>query len=143
MTAPTSSRRCKDCLPSGKRPAPHVGPRCATHHREFKKRAKLRERDMQVQRRYGITPEEYAALKRYQDDKCAVCGNPLTKSREPDIDHDHAHCSGPKGCRECVRGALHGRCNRWLAFIEDNPQAGIMLFEYLKDPPFKRMREGR
>ena len=27
------SKPCKDCEPGSKRPAPHPGPRCATHHR--------------------------------------------------------------------------------------------------------------
>lgn len=143
MTPPASERHCKDCPEDSKRPAPHPGPRCATHHRAVIKARKQRDRLTRVQRTYGITPEELAALKRYQKGLCGVCGKPLTKSREPDIDHDHGCCPGPTSCGQCVRAVTHGRCNRWLAFIEDNPATGLRLFEYLQDPPMKRMREGR
>lgn len=98
---------------------------------------------MRVQRIYGITPKEYAALKKYQGNKCAICDRPKPQKREQDVDHDHSCCNGVRGCGKCTRGILCGKCNRFLAWIEENMDSASRLAEYLQDPPMKRMREGR
>jgi len=126
-----TSKPCKDCGKPG-RPAPHPGPRCATHHRAIVKVRKARERDGRILRLYGVTPEESAA--------------PLSKARQPDLDHDHKCpiCKGSdKACGQCARGFVHGKCNRFIAWIEDNIGSASTMAQYLADPPLKRMREGR
>jgi hypothetical protein len=35
------------------------------------------------------------------------------------VDHDHRHCPGTEGCRQCVRGLLCGKCNSGLGWIGD------------------------
>lgn len=37
------------------------------------------------------------------------------------LEHNHAHCK--TGCEACIRGVVHHACNRFIAFIEANPQA--------------------
>lgn len=59
--------------------------------------------------RYDMTPEDVATMLASQDNKCAICSEPLSKYR---IDHDHQ--SGK------VRGILCHRCNLLIAGIEDD-----------------------
>ena len=37
------------------------------------------------------------------------------------LEHNHGHCKN--GCEVCIRGVVHHACNRFIAFIEANPQA--------------------
>lgn len=146
MSAPSDRRRCIDCPPDSRREAPEPGPRCKTHRRDFLNAKKVRDREARVFRLYGVTPEEFRALKVYQNGLCGICGKPLTKTREPDLDHDHKCkvCNGAdKACGQCARGVVHGKCNRFLAYIEDNIDSAESLVRYLQDPPLRRMREGR
>ena len=46
-----------------------------------------------------------------QGGACAICER---TDRPLQVDHDHRHCPGREGCRQCVRGALCGRCNTAL-----------------------------
>ena len=56
---------------------------------------------------HGVTVEHIMALNSATVPECASCG-----AREDlCVDHDHSHCSGPKGCPECVRGYLCQDCN--------------------------------
>ena len=65
---------------------------------------------------HGLTPDEIDALFRMQGGRCAICG----RADQPlQVDHDHRHCPGTMGCRQCVRGGLCGRCNSGLGWIGD------------------------
>ena len=70
--------------------------------------------------RYGITPEQYAALWDRQGGKCAGCGAAeCPTGNRLAIDHDHT-CCPPKdrkgrtrgACGKCVRALLCATCNR-------------------------------
>jgi hypothetical protein len=134
----TEPKPCKDCEPpTGKgkpRPAPHPGPRCATHHREFRKAQKGRTRDRIVETTYGITPKQYAALKAAQGGRCAVCQVATGRTKALAVDHDHECCPGPVSCGKCVRGLLCGPCNQDVI-----GRYGIAklyrAIAYLLDPP--------
>ena len=65
---------------------------------------------------HGLTPAEVDALIALQGGLCAVCGRPGQRLQ---VDHDHRHCPGPLGCRNCVRGMLCNRCNTGLGQIGD------------------------
>lgn len=65
---------------------------------------------------HGLTADEREALFRFQGGACAICG----RLGEPlQVDHDHRHCPGSTGCRQCVRGALCPRCNGGLGKFGD------------------------
>lgn len=51
------------------------------------------------------------------------------------VDHDHACCPGPIGCRDCVRGLLCTRCNRLLGHLRDDTTAFQRGIDYLTSPP--------
>lgn len=144
-------RRCKDCDPDTKRPrpAPHQGPRCTTHHREFRKRARQVKHEGHVTRTYGLGPGDYGALEAYQREQiraeypeatgvCWICGpwsgrNGATK-RLP-VDHDHQ--------TEEVRGLLCTDCNRMLGHARDRPEMFQRAMLYLINPPARGVLPGR
>lgn len=64
---------------------------------------------------HGLTADERDALYRAQGGLCAICQQP----RRLQVDHDHRHCPGSEGCRQCIRGLLCGPCNAGLGWIGD------------------------
>jgi recombination endonuclease VII len=65
---------------------------------------------------HGITPAERDYLFEFQGGACAICGRAGLRL---ELDHDHRHCPGRTGCRECVRGLWCSRCNSGLGLIGD------------------------
>lgn len=124
----TKQRICKDCATEGiatKRPAPHPGPRCATHHRAVQKQVRTRAHDRRVQQFYGITPEQYWKIYQAQGGVCAICCIASGKARRLAVDHDHK--TGE------VRGLLCGPCNQMIGRL--GPMALIRALEYRTHPP--------
>ena len=130
--------RCKDCraLPDGERPAvprpaPHVGPRCATHHRARRAADRARQHERHVANTYGLTYGEYARLLEFQGGTCAIPSCPATgATKRLAVDHDHR--TGQ------VRGLLCGPHNyELLGKFARDLQAGL---DYLANPPAARLR---
>jgi hypothetical protein len=119
-------RKCKDC-DGGARPAPHPGPRCATHHREAKKASRRLAHGRWILKTYGITSEQYEALYEAQGGVCYICVRATGKTRKLAVDHDHA--------TGYVRGLLCKPCNSVLAHFRDDANAAIRLITYLDHPP--------
>lgn len=73
-----------------------------------------------VKRDYGITLEDYNALRAAQNNKCAACGahNPTH------LDHDHV--------TKKLRGFLCHGCNCAAGFAKDNPARLRLLADYLE-----------
>lgn len=130
----TARKACKDCG-STTRALSRPGPRCATCHRAEQMRARKAAHSRHIQRRYGITPEDYAALYEAQGGHCAICEVAVGKVRRLAVDHDHAHCTD--GCRQCVRGLLCSPCNIMIGRL------GTLGLEraacYLADPPARKV----
>jgi len=89
------------------------------------RRARVRRSNLQA--KYGITVDDYAALLQIQGQKCAICSRRWTATVEFHIDHDHV--SG------AIRGILCGTCNRALGMFGDSIAAIERVLAYLKDPP--------
>lgn len=128
---------CKDCLREGitrVRSTPHAGPRCSTHHRVFKTKAKERAHEKHVQRTYNLNEGDYARLYESQQGLCAICG-PTTghsgKSRRLVVDHDHK--TGE------VRGLLCQICNDILGRWRDDSSCFTRGLEYLNTPPSREV----
>lgn len=135
---------CKDCRAEGitrHRPTPHPGPRCASHHRAVLRARRLAAAARHVQRRYGITEEERAAILAVQGGACAGCGRAKDRPRKRlATDHDHrvaaTHDHPPdQGCAMCVRGLLCSPCNDTLAHFRDDPAGLLRLARYLREWP--------
>lgn len=95
-------------------------PECAAIRARSTRRSQDRfGRRNRLMRQYGLSLDDYDALLDAQGGVCAICleppdGSPLH------VDHDHACCPGPDSCGKCVRGLLHGRCNRGLQVFHDD-----------------------
>lgn len=74
--------------------------------------------------KYGLEPEQKAAMIEAQENGCAICGYQFgQKVGDMKVDHDHA--TGE------VRGLLCDLCNRGLGFFRDNTANLNLAINYL------------
>jgi len=74
--------------------------------------------------RYGMSLEEYEALLKKQDNKCAICREPFTKTPHT----DHSYETGQ------VRGILCVSCNVGMGLFKDSPDLLKKVIAYLETP---------
>jgi hypothetical protein len=109
----------------------------AAYMREYRKvqpNYRKRERERFLWRSYGITAEEYDALRDAQAGRCAACGveggpplvNAGAATRVLQVDHDHT--TGR------VRGLLCRLCNIALGHVGEDPDRLRALADYLEMP---------
>lgn len=71
-----------------------------------------------LERKYGVTIEQFDSMMWSQDGKCAICERQLTedtgKGKTTTACVDHCHETGE------IRGLLCGNCNRALGLFQDN-----------------------
>jgi len=111
-------------------------PRCATHSRAAGKRASAIAHARTVASTYGISGEQYWALHRNQNGKCAICQVATGATKRLAVDHDHSCSVGhspQQGCPECCRGLLCSPCNVTIGRL--NSEALVRALAYLLDPP--------
>lgn len=122
---------CKDCLAEGlvnKRKAPHPGPRCASHHRLVRADRRSSTWERRLTALYGLSADEYHAVKAYQGNVCAICQRATGARKNLSVDHDHA--------TGVVRGCLCLPCNRnVLGHARDSIEFFERAIDYLKNPP--------
>lgn len=129
-------RSCKDCTTDGHegkpRPAPHPGPRCATHHREMRKTRMVRAHERRTVRTYEIPEGGYGRLKDHQGGTCAILrcrANGASKN----LAVDHNHSTGE------VRGLLCSKHNRMIGENFDDPEVFRSIANYLENPPARQL----
>lgn len=119
-------------------------PRCWTHDRQARKLAKKARRASTVLRTRGITADQSHELLVFQGGVCWLCRRATGTSKALAHDHDHAHCSGPDSCPECLRGRLCSTCNRMLGHLRDDPEAFDRAAAYLRgDTPWRRLKASK
>jgi hypothetical protein len=96
--------------------------------RETKKKWNLLNRDTVLgrwlNRRYGISLEEYQVLLRNQGGVCAICGtSKCSTGQRLAVDHDHN--------TGAVRGVLCKNCNVGLGSFKDDPERLLNAADYL------------
>lgn len=74
-------------------------------------------------KRYGITPEERAALEAAQGGLCAICNAPPKERKALAV--DHCHGTGT------IRGLLCDRCNMAIGLLDDNAERLAAAIAYL------------
>jgi hypothetical protein len=84
--------------------------RASAARRRWKREHPERVRAYALKKRYGMTPDEHAALFAAQGGQCAICGT--TKQGKKGFHTDHNHATG------VVRGLLCGGCNIALGYLE-------------------------
>lgn len=98
---------CKDCMRAYRQGHP-VRP-CARSP-ESRERMRVRHREYQLERRYGLIAARYEEMVHEQDNRCAICERDMSGGVGRHVDHDHA--------TGMVRGLLCVRCNTTLGRIE-------------------------
>jgi hypothetical protein len=88
---------------------------------------RLIEREKRIQRKYGLTPEQWAELMRAQHNRCAGCLKGFSRARLPCVDHDHE--SG------LVRGLQCTACNYEIGLRHDDAEWFLRIGNYLQHPP--------
>lgn len=129
---PSTAPTCKDCAAAGittRRPAPHPGPRCTTHHRAARKAAKKRTAERRDANTYGLGPGDYDRILDHQGGRCAICQRATGATRRLAVDHDHA--------TGAVRGLLCKTCNTVVLGRYD-ANALARAITYLAAPPAPR-----
>jgi len=76
---------------------------------------------MRILRTYGLTPEQWEAMRADQHNACAACHTPFDTT--PHTDHCHT--------TQKVRGLLCRECNLTLGLVHDNPARLLSLVDYL------------
>lgn len=116
-----------------RRVADKPGPRCTTHWRKAHKQQRERAHETRTQRVFGLEPGEYGALLAYQGGTCAIPRCPA-KGVVRRLAVDHNHATGG------VRGLLCSPHNRLIGQSYDDPEVFEGIAEYLRNPPYERMR---
>lgn len=134
MASASVKQRCVDCVQEGvttDRPiaAGIRKPRCATHERARKHRARASAHASMVQRTYNLTGDQYAILYQAQGGVCAICRVATGKVKRLAVDHDHD--TGE------VRGLLCGPCNQTIGRLR--VEALVRAVNYLYDSPARRV----
>lgn len=71
-------------------------------------------RDWTLRDKYGISLEDYEAMKVAQENRCAICARVFGKEKGSVANVDHCHTTGR------VRGLLCGDCNRGIGLMGDD-----------------------
>lgn len=98
---------------------------------DFRRREAMKTRLRRLEKKYGITKEDYDVLLASQDFGCAICsGLPKKKGlwdpNEYSFAVDHCHATG------AVRGLLCDLCNQALGFLKDDPKLLRTAANYLE-----------
>lgn len=87
-------------------------------------RCKVRQKDYDLQRNYGISLEQYEEMFREQSSVCKICH---TAKPEEKLAVDHCHDTGK------VRGLLCSACNKGLGLFKDNEGYLQSAAKYIKE----------
>lgn len=107
---------------------------CANYSKLYRERKGGRSYSREVvashrQQRLGITPEQYLAMQKDQNNLCYICGSPETSTyrgitRDLAVDHDHD--------TGAIRDLLCGACNKGLGSFGDDPTRLERAAAYLR-----------
>lgn len=88
---------------------------------------RLELREKQLNKRYGMSHEDYERKLGAQNGRCACCDRPLQKTRAGKSPHiDHCHATGR------VRGILCVRCNNVLGMVKDSEEMLGKFAHYIR-----------
>ncbi len=82
-----------------------------------------------INRKFGISVEDYAGMLKKQKGVCAICGQPETmirRGRVVQLSIDHCHDSG------MIRGLLCNNCNKAIGCVHEDVEILQKAISYLK-----------
>jgi len=87
---------------------------------EFRERRKT----LQLKIKYNLSPIDFIAILKKQNNKCCICNNPFYSKRTTFIDHSHKNGK--------VRGLLCPKCNNILGNCNDDVDILKSAIKYLE-----------
>jgi predicted nucleic acid-binding protein len=84
-------------------------------------------REHHLQRKYGITQQDYNDMLQAQNNWCAICNIEEQHCENSRLAVDHDHDTG------LVRALLCKKCNQAIGLLQDNSSFAYKAFEYLKE----------
>lgn len=131
-------KTCVSCNKTESKPQWYAGPKCASCYKRdlilknptkakeinlrANKKAKARQKDWHLKRKYGISLSEFKDLMLKQGGVCAICYQPEVGQA---LSVDHSHKTGK------IRGLLCDTCNTTLGKFKDNADRFISAAVYL------------
>lgn len=118
---------CRSCRGKMMATPEHRATQRAWHHKN-----KIQVSHKLMEKKYGMSWEDYTKLYEAQGGRCKICGTDkggLPKKLDSHIERfaiDHDHHTGE------VRGLLCNRCNRAIGMFEDNPELLNNAVKYLQ-----------
>ena len=85
---------------------------------------KIRQREKQLNKRFGLTNVEYEEIWKYQGFCCYICRKGNKNNKRFPV--DHCHKTGK------IRGILCNRCNQALGLLKDSIDSLKRAIEYLE-----------
>ena len=126
--APTNSRqkRCDNCVSPIRRQLARE--QMARYRANNLTKVRRGEADTQLRNDYGITLQDYEAMYKTQNGKCAICGKEPKNGRGilRKLYVDHCHQTNR------VRGLLCHSCNMGIGLLDDSLELLFSAIEYLK-----------
>lgn len=114
------STYCSECTKDTSKQTPKEQLR-----RYYKNGYRIR-RDTNLRRKYGLSLDEYEKMLENQNSCCIICKKTLNDNgKNLAVDHDHK--TGK------IRGLLCNNCNVAVGFLQDNPEMGNKIADYLKE----------
>ena len=124
---PVKSFRCPKCKKRKRAKTIRDGkPALATYCRACK-------RAHDLNRKWGITPEQFDSLLKAQGYKCGICGRVEEKYWK--VDHNHT--------TDDIRGLLCHRCNTGIGLLGDDVRRLLSACQYLIEPPAVSVLTGK
>ncbi len=107
----------------------YLSARCKPCHQEYKRTSPTTHRNRKAEKlqlRYGLTYEQWEAMRQAEDYRCMICGISEEELGKK-LDVDHCHDSGK------VRGLLCNPCNTMLGHARDKVEILEAAVAYLKE----------
>lgn len=89
-----------------------------------------RKADLNLERKYGITADDYNKMSEMQNHVCKICGKKEPHPKRTRLSVDHCHKT------KAVRGLLCSRCNYALGHFNDDVAMLKSAIDYLEQPPY-------
>jgi hypothetical protein len=94
------------------------------NRKAYDEKRKLSQRDSRLKKNFGISLMDYNKILEVQNSKCAICGKTVIENgKSLAVDHDHK--------TNKIRGLLCNNCNVCIGFLQDTPDIGKKIANYL------------